>query len=388
MTELLEVATALTRAAEDGQMSVLATVVRTEGSTYRRIGARMVTLADGSRVGAVSAGCLEADLVLRAAGVRGSGTPEVVTYDTRSPDDLIWGLGLGCGGMTELLLEPLDPERAMAKAEYLSRVAESRHRTVLATVIRTSGDAVKPGDQAILDEKFVLTGFDGLDAQARTIVHRTARQALESGSSGAERHILQGDEVDVAYEVVLPTVRLSVCGAGPDAAPLVAAANRLGWHVTLMDHRPALVAAEQWPEVHCILVRSPGEIAGAVAKVDSDAAIIMNHHYERDLEYLAGWIDTPVPYIGVLGPRQRTERMLDALQEKGLDIGGARGRIRGPVGLDIGAETSEEIALAIVGEIQAVHAGRSGGFLSSHDGAIHGPTGGSRLEIPEWAPVR
>jgi xanthine dehydrogenase accessory factor len=290
--------------------------------------------------------------------------------------------------MTELLLEALDPERAMAKAEYLRRTAESRHRIVLATVIRTSGDAVKPGDQAMLDDRSILTGFDGLDSASRNIVQRGAREALESGFSVAVRHTLNRHEVDVAYEVVSPIVRLSVCGAGPDAAPLVAAANRLGWHVTLMDHRPALIAAEQWPEVDCILVQSPGEVAGAVAKVDSDAVIVMNHRYERDLEYLAAWIGTPVPYIGVLGPRHRTERMLDALQKKGLDIGSARERIRGPVGLDIGAETSEEIALAIVGEIQAVHAGRGGGFLRSHEGAIHGPLEGSRLEIPEWAPVR
>jgi xanthine/CO dehydrogenase XdhC/CoxF family maturation factor len=387
--ELLEVATALTKAAEDGQVSVLATVARTEGSTYRRIGARMVVLADGSHAGGVSAGCLEADVVLRAAGVRASGRPDLVTYDTRSADDLIWGFGLGCGGLTELLLEPLDPEAALAKAERFRGIAASRERMVLATVVRTSGDAVTPGDQAMLDERGILTGFEGLDPSSRAIVHRTASGRLEAGSAEAARHTLNGHEVDIAYEIRLPTVRLGVCGAGPDAIPVVAAAQRLGWHVTLMDHRPTLIAQEQWPAVERTVVPSVEAIPGAVARIDCDAVVVMNHHYDRDLEYLAAWVGTSVPYIGVLGPRQRSEQMLATLESRGVELDEAtRQRIRAPVGLDIGAETPEEVALAIVGEIQAVHAERRGGFLSTHGGPIHGPVPESVLETPGWTPSR
>ncbi|HEV7364643.1 MAG TPA: XdhC family protein, partial [Gemmatimonadales bacterium] len=134
MSELLQVAAALTRAAQAGQVSVLATVVGTEGSTYRRIGARMVALADGSHLGAVSAGCIEADVILRADQVRAAGVAELVTYDTRSADDLIWGSGAGCGGMTELLLEPLHPQQALAKAKSFRSIAEARRPGVLATV--------------------------------------------------------------------------------------------------------------------------------------------------------------------------------------------------------------------------------------------------------------
>jgi xanthine/CO dehydrogenase XdhC/CoxF family maturation factor len=349
----------------------------------------MVILADGAHVGAVSAGCLESDLVLRAAAMRGRGAPEVVTYDTRSADDLIWGFGLGCGGMTELLLEPLDPAPAMAKAEHLRRVAESRYRTVLATVIRSSGDAAKPGDQAILDERSILTGFDGLDPRSRTVVHRTARQAFESGSSGAERHILNGYEMDVAYEVVAPTVRLCVCGAGLDAIPLVAAAKRLAWHVTVIDHRPGMIGGEGWPPVDRAVVVSLDAIPETIAGTDCDAAVVMNHRYERDLEYLSSWIATAVPYIGMLGPRHRTERMIAALELRGTNLDEvSRQRIRAPVGLDLGAETPEEIALAIVGEIQAVRAGRGGGSLSLHPGPIHGPGYDSLLEFPGWTSTR
>jgi xanthine dehydrogenase accessory factor len=389
MTELLQVAAALTRAAQVGQVSVLATVVRTEGSTYRRIGARMVVLLDGSHIGAVSGGCLEADVVLRAARVAESQKPELVTYDTRSADDLIWGFGLGCGGLMELLLEPLDPTRAIDKAEGFRWIAESRQRMILITVMRTRGGALQPGDQALLDEKAILRGFDGLDSPSRRIVHRTARHTLEAGSSEAVRHTLNGHEADIAYEVRSPTVRVCVCGAGPDAIPLVAAAKRLGWRVTLMDNRQSLLHEEQWPAVDRVIVPSLERIADAVAGADCDAAVVMNHHYERDLEYLAAWVGTSVPYIGMLGPRQRTEQMLATLESRGLKFDEVtRQRIRAPVGLDIGAETPEEIALAIVGEIQAVHAERSAGFLSAHEGPIHGPDHHSVLDIPGWTPTR
>jgi xanthine dehydrogenase accessory factor len=389
MSELLEVAAALARAASASQVSVLATVVRTEGATYRRIGARMLVLADGSQVGAVSAGCIEADVVLRAAAVREAGRSELVTYDTRSADDLIWGFGMGCGGMMELLLEPLDPEQALARAEWFGRVGSVRQRTVLATVITRVGDVLEPGDQAMLDERGVLTGLDGLGSSSRAIVHRAARQALEAGSPVTLRHVLNGQEVDTAYEIWSPTVRLCVCGAGPDVIPLVAAAKRLGWHVTLMDHRPTLMAPEQWPAVERTVVPSLEAIPENVAAVDCDAAVIMNHNYERDLAYLAAWVGTRVPYIGMLGPRQRTEQMLTTLESSELVLDGStRQRIRAPVGLDMGAETPEQVALAIVGEIQAVHAERRGGFLSSREGPIHGPVHEPALDVPDWLPTR
>jgi xanthine dehydrogenase accessory factor len=156
----------------------------------------------------------------------------------------------------------------------------------------------------------------------------------------------------------------------------------------VMDHRPTLLVQEQWPAVERTVVPSVEAIPGEVARMDCDAVVVMNHHYERDLEYLAAWTGTTVPYIGMLGPRQRTEQMLAALESRGVVIDEAtRQRIRAPVGLDIGAETPEEVALAIVGEIQAVHAVRRGGFLSTHGGPIHGPVQKSELEIPRWTPA-
>jgi xanthine/CO dehydrogenase XdhC/CoxF family maturation factor len=326
--------------------------------------------------------------VLRSAAVRALGRPEVVTYDTRSADDLIWGLGLGCGGLMELLLEPLAPEQGSVRAEWFKTVANTRKRTVLATVIDARGGEIKPGDQAI-DVGTILRGFDGLDALSRTSVHRTAVEILEAGSSEAVKQVLDGHEVDIAYEVRSPIIRLGVCGSGPDAIPVVAAARRLGWHVTLLDHRQALAASDQWPPMERTVVSSSDLIAQTVAASECDAAIVMNHHYHRDLEYLAAWLATAVPYIGMLGPRQRTEQMLATLESRGVPLDDAtRRRIRAPVGLDIGAETPEEVALAIVSEVQAVQVERRGGFLSSHEGPIHGPAQESALDVPGWLPAR
>jgi len=372
MSELLRVAEALTRAAAEGQVSVLATVVRTEGSTYRRLGARLVALPDGSHVGSVSAGCMEADIVLRAAGVRASGIMELMTYDTRSPEDLIWGSGSGCGGMTELLLEPLAPEPALAKAERFRMLAESRRRGVLATVIRAAGVPLRSGDQAVLPHAAArLVGFEDAPAPLRAIVQSKARHQLRAGSSTAVPHVWGEHAVDIAYEVWSPRIRVCVCGAGPDAAPLVAMAKWLGWEVSLIDHRPAVLSPERWPEVKCTLVRSTEDLIAAVRSLDCDAAVIMNHHYERDLHCLGAWLASDVPFIGMMGPRRRSAQMLATLAGSEASLERVERRVHAPVGLDLGGETAEEIALSIVAEIRATVAGRAGGPLRSQNAPIH-----------------
>jgi xanthine dehydrogenase accessory factor len=374
VSELARVADALGEAAAVGETSVLATVVRTEGSTYRRIGARLVARPGGVRAGAVSAGCLEGEVLARSADVLARGEPAVVAYDSRSADDLVWGFGLGCGGLVELLLEPLDPHAAAIKSARLWAIATRRWRSVLATVIRAPGHVggVRAGDHAVIvdEQGNPFDGFETIDDLAlRRALHDTARAVLRAGRSMAVHHPWTGEPFDIAYELVLPSVHLGICGAGIDAAPVVAAAKHMGWHVTLIDDRPAMARADRWPEVDRIIVADPQRLGRAVAMADCDAAIIMSHNYERDAEYLAAWVTQPTSYIGVLGPRQRTDQMLTAL---GLTDDATRKRIHGPVGLDIGAETAEEIALAIVAEVQAAHTGRSGGALAELDGPIHG----------------
>ena len=304
MSELLQVATSLERAAARGQVSVLATVVRTEGSTYRRLGARLLAFPDGSHVGAVSAGCIETDVLLRAERVRPRGQVELVTYDTRSPEDLVWGSGTGCGGRSELLLEPLDPEQAAAKAGRLRDIADLRGRSVLATVFRASGLPLMPGHQAVLPHAGQgLIGFDELPAHFRAEIEATARHQLGLRSSSALLHTWADQELDIAYEVRSARVRLCVCGAGPDAVPLVALATSLGWQVTLIDPRRARLFGHSWPEAERILLQTTADAEAAVERADCDAAVVMSHGYERDLVQVKALLAAGVAYIGVVGPR-------------------------------------------------------------------------------------
>jgi xanthine dehydrogenase accessory factor len=370
VSELTRIANALVAAAENGLRSVLATVVRTEGSTYRRMGARMVILSDGTRTGVISAGCLERDLVVRADSASAAGGADVVRYDTRSPDDLVWGFGLGCGGVVEVLLEPLTPEQAALRGSQLQTLVDARRPIVLATVIRASASTnLRAGDQGILPATLTL---DGLDGPFHARIQRVACEVLRRGQSVAVCHRWRAETIDIAYEVVVPRMRLAVCGAGVDAVPVVAAAKRLNWHVALIDDRPAMAAAHRWPDADRILVPEPTALAEGVALMDSEAAIIMSHDFERDIDFLVGWLRSDARYIGVMGPRHRTEALFAALETRGVALDAtARERIHGPVGLDIGAETPEEIAVAIVAEVQAVRAGRSARFLVDGEGAIH-----------------
>jgi len=273
-----------------------------------------------------------------------------------------------------VMLEPLTPEQAMAKAARLAVIANARQRTVLATVICASDDlSICAGDQAVLMD--ATSSLDGLHCALHADFQSSARAAWRRGSSAVVRHAWGGEPIDVVYEVIAPRVRLAVCGVGVDAVPVVAAAKRLGWHVTLIDDRPAMVTAHHWPDADCIIVPRPTAIVESVAAADSEAAIIMSHNFERDVDFLQGWLATAASYIGVMGPHHRVHAMLAALSARGVQVDApARARIRGPVGLDLGAETPEEIALAIVGEVQAVHAGRTAGFLAHRAGAIHAAT--------------
>lgn len=341
MRDFALIADALAGAHARGEPVVLATVVRTEGSTYRRAGARMVLWRDGRTAGAVSGGCLEADIAARVDDLLAHGRPELVTYDTRSDDDIVWGLGLGCNGRVGVLLEPLAGD-ALAKAHALHAwCRDVAAPVVLASVIATADDGTGSGPR--VGDKWIVTGSDSPDAS----------------------HTAPG--VDVVHELVTPPVSLLVCGAGADALPLVRLAASLGWRVTVADHRPAYARADRFPDARVVALEGDATAIDALDGAGCDAAVVMSHHYERDRAHVRALLAARVLYIGVLGPRRRTEHMV---AELGVG-GGDAARLYAPVGLDLGAETPEEIALSIVAEVQAVKARRSGAPLRERLGGIH-----------------
>jgi xanthine/CO dehydrogenase XdhC/CoxF family maturation factor len=368
VSTLPSIVRALGQAADAGESVVLATVVRVVGSSYGGVGARMLVRVDGTTVGLVSGGCLESDLAQHARRVHASGRAELVAYDARADDDAVWGLGLGCNGMVEVLLQPLDAAGAARAASLLDRALRADAPRVLATVVGAAGSSDAPAAPPVGAQ--ALLGDDApRERWARNVdAHRDA--ALAAGRRGL---VVDAAGVTVALEVVVPAVRLVVCGSGPDAVPVARLGVQLGWDVTVVDHRPAAHARpERFPGARVIECADPARLGEAVALTPRTAAVVMSHHFARDAEYAGALLAARVAYAGVLGPRARTDRILAELAARGLAPDDAGERLHAPVGLDLGGDGPEAIALAIVAEVAAVTAGRAGGPLRDRRAPLHG----------------
>jgi xanthine/CO dehydrogenase XdhC/CoxF family maturation factor len=331
MSSHIAIVESLRHAAAAGESVVLATVVRVVGSSYGGVGTRMVIRVDGSTVGLVSGGCLESDLCAHALEVHSTARARLVTYDTRADDDAVWGLGLGCNGLIDVLLQPLSPEQAIAAASLLWAALSADEPSVISTVIPS--------------------------------------EALAAGS----RDALQEDgSPQIALEVVVPAVRLLVCGSGPDAAPVCRLARGLGWQVSLVDHRAITAAhARRFPGVAVIECPDAEALAAVAPLGRRTAAVVMSHHFGRDIEYVRALLAANVAYVGVLGPRARMERMLAELATRGDSPPDNSDALFGPVGLDLGGDGPEAIALAIIAEVSAVMHQRDATHLRDRLAALH-----------------
>lgn len=370
MSSHIAIVESLTRAAADGEHVVLATVVHVVGSSYGGVGARMVIRVDGSTVGLVSGGCLESDLCAHAVEVHASGNARVVTYDTRADDDAVWGLGLGCNGLIDVLLQPLPPKRALESAELLRDALALDEPSVIATVVATDGSNVSPavGAQALFTPKLAKAVGEWRNQPLESLAAQVDG-ALATGRRGL---VQQTDSMTIAFEVVNPAVRLLILGSGPDAAPVCRLARALGWNVTLVDHRPINAAhASRFPDIRVVECADAYTLASCVDLGARTAAVVMSHHFARDAGYVGALIRAGVGYIGVLGPRTRTERMLAEIAARGGVLPTSGDALFAPVGLDLGGDGPESIALAIVAEVSAVMHGRTPGHLREHAHGLH-----------------
>lgn len=351
---------------------VLATVVRVTGSSYGGVGARMVIRSDSSTVGLVSGGCLESDLAEHARRVHASGVAEVVTYDTRDDDDAPWGLGLGCNGLIEVLLEPLPPRRAGDVAALIDRALAGEAPSVISTVIRVTGSGAglpAVGSHALLGNGEIQPiGEWGTDSTL-TDAGQCMAEALAAGRRGLVREL---GSAEVAFEVVMPAIRLIVCGTGPDAAPVARFGSQLGWDVTVVDHRPLTDAhTARFPGARVVECAEAIRLADVVPLDLRSAAVVMSHNFPRDRDYVQALLAANVAYVGVLGPRARTERMLAELATGNAQPSAIGDRLFAPVGLDLGGEGPDAIALAIISQVSAVASGRAGGHLRDRRAPLH-----------------
>jgi xanthine/CO dehydrogenase XdhC/CoxF family maturation factor len=332
----------------------------------------MLITERGKTTGLISGGCFEQDLYEKAQAPLASGQPQMITYDTTSPDDIIWGLGLGCTGIVYLLLEPLTKAGAPYYLDLLDDA--TGQAVVLATVFRIQGKvAASVGSRMMLSHDGT-TRFDLCDSDLTPMLEQDCRNALASGGSFVRSYQIPNGSADVFIEVIPPPVSLLIFGAGPDALPLLHEAKNLGWHVTVSDNRAAYLTAHRFPGADALILSDPDTLSHHMTVQKGDVAVIMTHNYERDLQFLKELLPSPVQYIGLLGPKSKSERLLASLNEQGIAFTDEQvNRLFSPAGIDIGAETPEEIALAIIAEIQAVLARRDAGFLRERTGPIHEP---------------
>lgn len=367
MKELREILNAHDALRRQGRPAALATVVAVRGSSYRRPGARMLLTGDGWVAGGVSGGCLESDVAQRARAVLESGRAEVVTYDTTEDGDVVFGVGLGCRGVIQILIEPLSGDRP--DMAFLMSLVRRREPGVCATVFRCEGDsATRLGDRLLLSQSGEVC--DGLAGAVAALVRPDTQGVLASGKSVVRDYALAQGSVAVFLEALAPPQALVIFGAGHDAPPLVRMARELGWHVTVADARPAYASAERFPSADAVLTCPPEEAADRLPLDAQTAVVLMTHNYLQDRTLLEQWLPAPVRYLGVLGPKRRTERLLNDLPPA-LVTPEVFARLHSPVGLDLGADTPELIALSILAGIQAVAAGRPGGFLRDRPGPIY-----------------
>ena len=348
-----------------GGRAALATIVRVRGSAYRREGARVLVREDGSYECLLSGGCLEPAVAEAAAAVIATGTPSLRQYDLE--DDSVWSLGIGCTGEVDILIERVEDDALWRT--WLERLGRAEPVARVAPLAGGAGHLVVGADGS-----FGSLGSPALDREASG--RARTRLAAPFPQSGLERIGATELFVDVSGR----PPELVMFGAGPDAEPLARLAWDLGFAVTVVDPREAFLSAERFP--HTTLVTAhPDTLPSRVTLTPRTSVVILNHHLERDRAALRFALDSRAPYIGALGPRSRFHKLLEGLKAEGYEPRPeALARVRSPVGLALGAETPEEIAVSILGEIIAVQRGFGGEFLGGREGSLHRP--------PEIAEIR
>lgn len=328
-----------------GTALVMATVIETLGSTYRKAGARMLISEDGRFHGLIGGGCFEGDLYEQTQTVFATGEPRELFYDMRAPDDALWGLGLGCNGAVRLLLQRLSADGRDPTIGLLGDILRNDTPAVLATHC--------DGPAAGHCEWLSITGasrnededprLQAMQQEARSVAALQQPALVNHGDGTGYGRIF--------YDWIQPAPRLLLIGAGADAAPIVTQARQLGWHVMLADHRPAYAVADRFPAAEAVLLARPDELITALAGRRIDAAVLMTHNIDYDARFLEVLRQLPGRYLGLLGPAARRERLLEMTGLQASDFGE---RLHGPIGLDIGGASPESIALSLISEIHAV----------------------------------
>ncbi|WP_096435115.1 XdhC family protein [Alteribacter populi] len=316
---------------ESKHIKVLSTIIKVEGSSYRKEGAVMLHKEDGSQIGLLSGGCLESDLAERFEEVIKDRTSRTVVYDTRVEDDLSWGQGSGCNGSISVLLEPIDTELE----KHLKRVQEYLNKGVTIHHVKKLSEL-----DAVTDYIFITENQQFFGNWSGEFPDHLYRRFLERKNTTI---VLEDSSERYFIQTIEPKPRLIIFGAGPDVRPLVSFAAKTGFYVIVVDWRPAFCNQSHFPDANELILDFPSSFLNEYQFISSDSVIVMTHNFQKDQEILKTLLQNKLQYLGVLGPRKRTYRLLES--ENIPD------KIHSPVGLPIDADGPEEIAISILAEV-------------------------------------
>ena len=370
MKEIRDIIKAFDEAQKLGKQTALATVVHVEGSSYRRPGARMLIEDDGQLTGAISGGCLEGDALRKALLVMTEKRSRLVTYDTMDDDDAKFGVGLGCNGIIQVLIEPIDISNPDNPIQYLKKVNEKRQTAALVTLFSLQ-DRKGPqyGTCLLLKEDGGLVQHVPV---LKEVLLADANEVLINQNSSFKNYTSDDHNITAFIEVIKPPVSIIIIGAGNDVVPLVNMADILGWETTVVDGRANYAKQERFVSACQVLVAKPENVLEQITIDEHTVFLLMTHNYNYDMAMLRQLLGKTVTYIGMLGPKKKRERMLNELKDEGSNFTEQQlSVLHSPVGLDIGAETSEEIALSILAEIKAMFANKDVQSLRKIKEVIH-----------------
>jgi xanthine/CO dehydrogenase XdhC/CoxF family maturation factor len=373
MKEIREIIKAYDAAVHAGKRSALAAVVHLDGSSYRRPGARMLVTDEGELTGAISGGCLEGDALRKALLVLSQQQSKLVTYDTSDEEDATIGIQLGCAGIIQVLFEPIkavDPDNPI---QLLRKAVAIRQKSVLVTLFSLENKLTEqPGTCLLMEANGNISGRIPYPPELESFILEDVRAAMVAEQSSFKQFVANDFNVTAFIEFLQPAVSLVVIGAGNDAIPMMQLGDMVGWDVRVVDGRNTHAKPERFASACQILVSKPEKVLEQIPIDNQTVFVMMTHNYNYDLAMLKALLPLKVPYIGMLGPKKKLDRMIDELRADGMEITDEMmEKVYGPVGLEIGAETAEEISLSIIAEIQAILNGKEGGLLRRKVDVIH-----------------
>ena len=365
MHELQAILNAFEASKQKRKTTFLATIVNTFGSTYRQKGAKMLITETGEMIGTLSGGCVENDIWQYTKQIINE--PLLISYDSTSDEDLVWGFGLGCNGVVQILLEKLDRVNNLSPLNLMAQCLQNKQQGAIATIFSVEGTInVKIGSRLIIypdDSNY----SDIEDLEFKNVIASDTIAVKNTKQSTVKKYQLSSGSVEAFIEVIKPPISLIIFGAGRDVLPVVKLAKAIGWEVTVVDCRAQESTYQRFAIADKIILTRREIISQQIAVNENTVTVIMTHNYFDDCDIIKFLLPTKIPYLGVMGSRNRIAKIRQELNPSQTQLE----KLYSPIGLDIGADTPAEIASAIITEIQAVLTRRNGGFLKHSSQPLH-----------------